>query len=185
MNHNFLQNVARKQKDKRGHEKEQKGQRPLSNLWRPFFSMYWLFLDIWSNQAISLPGTCVKGYNLTLSVPLYCFLSPFLCPMYGGPGNTHVECLEPLVTNQQLIKKFPYTSRDETKVSGQELSNYRYCMHRGKSAMGLLRKQDKVSVIHFWKQTVAETALQNTFDFSGLTANLCKFYLGKIILLNA
>lgn len=111
MNHNFLQNVARKQsKRQKGARKGTKRTKTIIKSTKTIFSMYWLFLDIWSTQAISIPGTCVKGYNLTLSVPLYCFLSLFLCPMYGGPGNTHVECLEQLVTNQQLIKKFLYTS---------------------------------------------------------------------------
>lgn len=38
----------------------------------------------------------------------FCFLSLLLWPLYLAPGNTHVECLLPLVANQQQIKKFPY-----------------------------------------------------------------------------
>lgn len=76
--------------------------------------MYWLLHDIQGypeqNQAISILVTSVKRHDLTLSIPL--FLFPFSSPSLASapwPGNTHMECLEPLVTNQQQIKKFAYT----------------------------------------------------------------------------
>lgn len=113
------------------------------------------------NQAISIPVT--RDTISRFLYLLFCFPSLLFWPMHLRPGHNHVECLEPLVANQQQTEQFPSPLHvslfSEPKILWERAVKLQTCTKANQQ----ISKQDKVGVIYLRKKLL-HNCIINTFS---------------------